>query len=100
WMVGPCFAVSRLQGSCDQSQEAIVADVCSKDVHEDGMIEVVEASFDVAFDKPFRPYPHVMYCGEGRLASPVRSEAVAVFRELSFVVRFQDGSYYFLYHFI
>jgi len=96
----PFLAVSRLQGSFDQSQEAIVADVCSKDVHEDGMIDVIETSFDVAFDEPLSPYPHVVYFGEGRLASPLRSASVAVLRAWWFVVRFQDGSYYFLNHFL
>ena len=54
-MVGPLFTVSRLQGSFDQSQEAIVSDVFSEDMHQDGMINIIEASFDVSFDEPFGP---------------------------------------------
>ena len=77
-MVGPCFAVPRLQGSFDQSQEAVVLDLCLQDVHQDGVVDIIEASFDVSFNKPFSPYPNVMYFGEGCLASPFRSESVAV----------------------
>ncbi len=33
WVVGPFFTVSRLQGSFDQSQEAIIVDVFSEDAH-------------------------------------------------------------------
>ena len=38
----------------------------------------IETSFDVSFNKPFSPYPNVMDFGEGCLASPFRSESVAV----------------------
>ena len=74
----PPFAVSRLQGSFNQPQEAVVLDVFLQDVHQDGVIDIIEASFDVSFNKPFRPYPNVMYFGEGCLASPLRSESVAM----------------------
>src|SRR5439155_15723634 len=38
-VVGPFFAVSRFQGSFDQPQEAVVVDVGSKDMHQDGMVD-------------------------------------------------------------
>ena len=75
-------------------------DVFSEDVHKDGMIDIIKTPFDISFDEPFGPLPYFVYFGKGRLASPFRSESVAVFRELWFVVRFQNGSYYLLNHFI
>jgi hypothetical protein len=78
-VVCPFFAVSRLQGSFNQPQEAVVLDVFLKDVPQDGMVDIIEASFDVSFNKPFSPYPNVAYFGEGCLASPFRSESVAMF---------------------
>ena len=40
---------------------------------------MIQATFDVPFDKPLRPYPYITYVSEGRVASPFRSESVAVF---------------------
>lgn len=77
----------------------MVADVFSQDVHEDGVSDVVEASLDVSFEEPCGPYPYVVYCGSGRMASPFRSASVAVVRAVWFVGRFQDGPYYFLNYF-
>ncbi len=98
-MVGPVFAVSRLQGSFDQSQKAIVVDVFSKNVPQDVVIDILEATLDVSFDEPFRPVPCVMDFCQGRLASPFRSETMAVVRELWLIVGFQDGTDYILNHF-
>ena len=39
---------------------------------------MIQTAFDVSFNKPFSPYPNVMYFGEGCLASPLRSESVAM----------------------
>jgi hypothetical protein len=61
---------------------------------------MIQTTLDVSFDKPCGPLPYVMYVYEGRLASPFRSESVAMFRKLWFVVRFQNGPYYLLNHFI
>src|SRR5262245_48864414 len=58
----------------------------------------IEASLDVPFDEPFGPCPRVVDFGQGRLASPFRSESVAVSRELWFIIGFQYGAYYVLYH--
>jgi len=56
-VVRPFFAVSRFQESFDKSQEAVIVDVFSKDVHQYGVIDIIETSFDVAFDEPFGPCP-------------------------------------------
>jgi len=66
----PFFAVSRFQGSFDQSQEAIVLDVLSEDVPQDGVVDVIKASFDVAFDEPLRAHPGLDDLVEGCVASP------------------------------
>jgi len=60
----------------------------------------VETTLDVSFDEPFGPLPDLLDFDKGRMASPFRSESVAVFRELWFVIRLQDGPYYLLNHFI
>jgi len=39
---GPCFAVSCLEGSFDQPQEAVVVDIFSKDVHQEVVIDMLE----------------------------------------------------------
>jgi hypothetical protein len=51
-VIGPLFTVTRLQGTFDQPQEAVVEDVRSKDVHQDGVLDVIETTFDVSFDEP------------------------------------------------
>jgi len=62
-VVGPFFTVSRLQGSFDQSQEAIIADVFLKDGQQDVVIDILETTLDVSFNEPFRPFPNVVYFG-------------------------------------
>src|SRR5262245_11475425 len=42
WVVCPFFAVSRFQGSFDQPQEAVVVDVFSEKVHQEGMVDIIE----------------------------------------------------------
>ena len=37
-MISPLFTVTRLQGTFDQPQEAVVEDVRSKDVPQDGVL--------------------------------------------------------------
>ena len=78
-----------LSGSFDQSQEAIVLDVLSEDVHQDGVVDVIKASFDVAFDEPLRAHLGLGDLVEGCVASPFRSESVAVCGELWFIIGFQ-----------
>jgi len=41
-VVGPFFAVSCLEGSFDQPQEAVVVDIFSKDVHQEVVIDILE----------------------------------------------------------
>jgi hypothetical protein len=41
-VVNPFLAVSRLQGSFDQPQEAVVVDVFSKDIHQGVVLDVIE----------------------------------------------------------
>ena len=53
WVVGPFFAVPCLQGSFDQSEEAIVADVVSEDMHQGVVVDIVVTTLDVSFDEPF-----------------------------------------------
>src|SRR5215813_2364718 len=60
----------------------------------------IEASFDVAFDEPLGACPGLADLVQGRVASPVRSEAVAMGGELWFIIRFEDGAYDVLHHFI
>ena len=60
----------------------------------------IETTLDVSFDKPFSPYPKIVNFGEGRLASPVWSEAVTVVRELWFIIGFQYGAYYIFHYLI
>ena len=98
-MVGPCFAVSCLEGSFDQPQEAVVADIFSKDVHQEVVIDILETALDVAFDESFGPVPCLMDFCQGRLASPFRSEAMAMVRKLGLIVSLQDGANYILNHF-
>ena len=100
WVVGPFFAVSRFQGSFDQPQEAVVLDVFSENVHQDGMVDISETPFDVSFDEPLGPLPDLVDLFEGRVASPVRSESVAMFGEWWFLGGFQDGASDVLHHFI
>ena len=77
-MVHPFFAVSRLQGFFDQSQEAIVSDILSQDIHQGLVLDIIEAPFDVSLDKPFGPLPRFVDINEGRMAALVWSETVAV----------------------
>ena len=92
----PVFAVSCLQGSFDQPQEAVVADIFLKDVHQDVGVDVLETTLDVSFNEPFGPVPCIMDFCQGRLASPSRSEPVTMLGKLWFIVRLQNGSYYIL----
>ena len=98
-MVGPFFAVSCLEGSFDQPQEAVVVDIFSKDVHQEVAIDILETTLDVAFDEPFGPVPCIMDFCQGRLASPFRSETMAMVRKLGLIVSLQDGANYILNHF-
>ena len=60
----------------------------------------IQAAFDVAFDEPLGTCPGLADLVQGRVASPFRSESVAVCGELWFIIGFQNGAYYVLYHFI
>ena len=77
-MVGPFFAVACLQGVFNQSKESIVLNAFSEDVHQGVVLDILETTLDVSFDEPFGPHPNIVYFGEGRLASPFRSESVTV----------------------
>ena len=44
WVECPLFAVSCFQGTLDQPQEAVVLDVFTKDVCQDGVIDIIEGS--------------------------------------------------------
>src|SRR5713101_7044607 len=70
----------------DLSQTTIVVDVFSKNVHQDVVIDILEATLDVSFDEPFGPVPCVMDFCQGRLASLFRSETMAVVRKLWLIV--------------
>jgi hypothetical protein len=59
----------------------------------------IQTTFDVSFDEPLGSFPCLMDIDKGRVASLVRSESVAVSRELWFVIGFQNGAYDVLYHF-
>ncbi len=98
WVEVPVFAVSCLQGSFDQPQEAVVVDIFLQDVHQDVGVDILEATLDVSFNEPFGPVPCMMDFCQGRLASPVRSEPVTVLGKLWFIVCLKDGSYYILNH--
>ena len=50
------------------------------------MVDIIETTLDVSFDEPFGPLPDLLDFDKGRMASPFRSESVAVFRELWFVI--------------
>src|SRR5437660_33880 len=52
------------------------------------VIDIIEATLDVSFDEPFGPVPCVMDFCQGRLASPFRSETMAVVRKLWLIVGF------------
>src|SRR6266702_5150918 len=58
----------------------------------------IEATLDVSFDEPFGTVPCVMDFCHSRLASPFRSETMAVVRKLWLIVGFQDGTDYILNH--
>src|SRR5712691_6083198 len=73
WVVGPGCAVSRLQGSCAPPQEAVVVEVLSKDVPQDGMVALLKASCDVSFAAPLGACPGLADLVQGRVASPGRS---------------------------
>src|SRR4030095_6402496 len=60
----------------------------------------IQTPFDVSFDEPLGPLPDLVDLFEGRVASPVRSESVAMFGEWWFIVGFQNGAYDVLHHFI
>ncbi len=60
---------------------------------------MIQATLDVSFDEPCGPVPCVMDFCQGRLASPFRSETMAVVRKLGLIVGFQDGTDYILNHF-
>ena len=62
-MVGPCFAVSCLQGSFDQSEETIVVDVVSEDMHQGVVVDIVVTTLDVSFDEPLGASPGLVYFG-------------------------------------
>src|SRR2546427_11742047 len=60
----------------------------------------IEAPLDISFDEPLCPRLLVVDFLKGRVASPFWPESVAMFRELWFVIRFKNGAYYLLNHFI
>jgi hypothetical protein len=90
---GPCFTVARLQGSFKPAQEAIVADMFLQDGPQDGVVDMLEASFEGSCHAPVRPYPNVRAFGEGCLASPVRSASVALGGAWGFLGGFEQRAY-------
>ena len=99
-IIFPFFQISCLQETFDQVQESAIVDRFSEYRQQDPVVDVVEASFDVSLDEPFRTCPYVMDFGKGCLTAFVASEAVRVSAELGLEVCFQDGSHDFLQQFI
>src|SRR3954451_22471782 len=64
------------------------------------MVNVIEASFDISFDKPLRAVPSMLDLGQGRMATVLGAETVRVLAKLRFVVCFQDGTHDFLQQFV
>jgi len=60
---------------------------------------MIQTTLDVSFNEPFGPVPCIMDFCQGRLASPFRSETMAMVRKLGLIVSLQDGANYILNHF-
>jgi len=78
----------------------MVVDVLAEDVHQEGVVDVIQAAFDVACDEPLRAHPGLDDLVEGWVASPLRSASVAVCGALWVIRGFQNGAYDVLYHFL
>src|SRR3981081_924367 len=72
----PCLlAPARAQERSDQADDLAVVHPFSHLLHEDSVVDVVDAGLDVALDDPLvvrRPAAQVMDLGDGILGSPIR----------------------------
>src|SRR5215469_4300932 len=60
------------------------------------MVDVVKASFDIAFDKPFGACPCLSHGVKRRVTSTSRSKPMGGVAHLRFVIGFQNEAYHFL----
>lgn len=84
----------------DQDQKAVVVEPLAEDRQQDRVVDVIEASFDISFDEPFRTLPTIVDGLQGGPAAAIRSEAVRGRAELRLAVCFQDGTHDFLQQFV
>ena len=88
-MMPPVLQVPRLKQALDQRYESAVVNVSPDDVQQDRVVDVVEASLDVALDEPDRTLPLGSDVAESRMATPARPKAVGQVAEPLFVVGLQ-----------
>jgi len=85
-MVPPLLQVASLEQGLDQPQEAVIVELFAQGRHEDRVVQRVETGANVPFDEPGRADPLVGDLVKGRMAAPVRAEAVGVWAELRVVI--------------
>ncbi len=79
------------QESTDQSHHLTIGDASGHQVHQDVVVDVVEAGFDVPFDHPLVALGgHLVDLGDGVLCPSSRPIPVTMRIEIDFEDRFQD----------
>jgi site-specific DNA recombinase len=75
-VVFPILQISSLEELLDKGHESSVVDVSVDDLQQHPVMNVVKASTDISFDKPYGSFPSPLDFSQGRVASSSRSESV------------------------
>ena len=95
-VVVPFFQVACFQEILNQAQEAVIMNFLLKDVDQNIMIDPVETSRNIPFDKPLYAFPVLCYLLKSSMTPATGPKAVRVNAKLGLVVGFQDRTNYFL----
>ena len=90
WAVAALFTISRLEQVFDESEETIVFDFLSKNLHEHVMIDMIKTSSNISFNEPLGALPGPINGGECAVTSTLWPETMTAGGKLRFVKCLKD----------
>ena len=96
----PVFHISGIQEFSDKPQKSLVSDTFPKNINQYVMIDIVEESFNIAFDKPFHGSECLLYVYKSGMTTSFGTEPMWSMFKTALIDCFKYHSDYFLYQLI